>query len=362
MSKKKNKKMNHAEKKRRYIKLSIFAVLGLILSLSIAYAALSATLTISGSGTVTASNWNIKMKKASNQNKTTGSATYTEPVINDTSVSYSVSLTKPGDSVTLYVEINNAGDVKGEISSIVNSTPTCTSQTGNTADASLVCNNLDVAMTYYDGSAIQTGDVINEDDRTCHKGDSIGRIYTILKIDIKLKDTMTAVPSSTVNISNLKHTIIYTQTDKLCNSNISCFVAGTKVLTENGYEPIETIKRGSFIYAVNLENNQYELKEVVDTIISYTDELYEIRVGDHIIETTEKHPFYVIDKEWVKASELAVGDKLSSTVGKDTTIKNIRLKKLKEKVPVYNMEVEGHHNYLITEDKYLVHNATSSLT
>ena len=42
----------------------------------------------------------------------------------------------------------------------------------------------------------------------------------------------------------------------------------------------------------------------------------------------------------------------------DTTIKNIDVERFKEKITVYNMEVEGHHNYLITENNFLVHNAS----
>lgn len=47
-----------------------------------------------------------------------------------------------------------------------------------------------------------------------------------------------------------------------------CFVAGTKVLTENGYKNIEDIKISDKVYSYNLNNNELELKEVINTIIS----------------------------------------------------------------------------------------------
>ena len=354
--------MNHREKKRKLIITTLSIICIAVLSLTIAYAALSETLTISGSGTVTATDWDISLAKTTSYtNKVTGGATYTEPVINDTTVSYSVNLTRPGDSVTLYVAVNNTGDVNGEITSVASSTPTCTSSTGNTSDASLVCDNLDVTITYANGTAITEGDTVNTESYTCYSGANYGYNKTVLKIVVKLKDTMTAVPSSTVTLSNMKHDVIYSQTNRTCQTQTACFVAGTKVLTENGYKQIEEIKPGDFVYAMNEETNQYELKEVLQKFDSLTSEIYEIKVANQTIRTTARHEFYIIDKGWVRAEELQVGDKLSSKEDIDTTITKIKIIPQKERTPVYNMEVEGHHNYLITEDNLLVHNAGSNV-
>ena len=66
-----------------------------------------------------------------------------------------------------------------------------------------------------------------------------------------------------------------------------------------------------------------------------------------------------MDKGWVKAEDLKVGDEISSKENDDTKITNIKIKPQKERISVYNLEVEGHHNYLITEDNLLVHNGDS---
>ena len=191
-----------------------------VFSLTIAYAVLSETLTISGTGTVNASNWDINLKNStSNTNSTTGSATYTTPTINGTTISYSVGLTKPSDSVTLYFDVSNSGDVTGEITSIISSTPKCTSVTGNTDDADLVCNNLEIKLTYVDGSTVSVGDVINTDGYSCLKGTTTSNTKANVKLVVKLKDTMTSVPTSQVTISNLKQDIIYSQTSKECKYN-----------------------------------------------------------------------------------------------------------------------------------------------
>ena len=83
-------------------------------------------------------------------------------------------------------------------------------------------------------------------------------------------------------------------------------------------------------------------------------------VAKQTIRTTARHEFYIIDKGWIRAEELQVGDRLSSKEDIDTTITKIKVIQQKERIPVYNMVVDGHHNYLITEDNLLVHNGAST--
>lgn len=329
-----------------------------IVTLTVAYAALSETLTISGSGTVNASNWDIKLNNSTTKtNSKTGTATYTTPVVNGTTISYSVGLTKPSDSVTLYFDVLNNGDVTGEITSIISSTPTCTSATGNTADADLVCNNLEISLVYSDGSSVQVGDVINTEGYRCLNGSTSSSTKAYIKLVIKLKDSMTSVPTSEVTISNLKHDIIYSQTSKTCSTS-SCFTAGTKIAVENGYKNIENIEVGDYVYSYNLETKTKELKKVLRTFIHQKDEIYTLKVNNQLIYTTEEHPFYVINKGWINAEKLKFNDKLLSIKTGPTNIKNIS--KRNNKIYVYNIEVEDNHNYLITEEEILVHNKPHS--
>lgn len=190
----------------------------LVLTLSIAYAALSETLSISGTGTVNASSWDISLNNSTtNSNEVTGSATYTKPVISGTTVTYSVGLNKPSDSITLYFDVANYGDIVGEISSIITQTPTCTSETGNTADESLVCSNLDISLQYSDGTAVQVGDIVNTNGEICPIDANVYKSTTLsIMINVKLKDSMTTLPTSKVTITNISHDIIYSQAERKC--------------------------------------------------------------------------------------------------------------------------------------------------
>ena len=205
----------------------LLALIISVLSISIAYAVLSTSLNISGSAEVQGSTWNIFLGKGISINgddyETTGTGVYNDAVFNGPSATYSISLSKPGDSVTYYFRIYNEGTLNAEVDSIVNATPTCTSSTNNTQDASLVCDNLTYEVSYSDGLQIQSGDVVNtakspNDPDTCLKGTTLGNIRSI-KVKITFKENVTSVPSSTVSINNLKTTINMKQTDKECENN-----------------------------------------------------------------------------------------------------------------------------------------------
>ena len=240
---------------RKKLTLTIMIIVILIGCMSIAYAALTQNLTISGTGTVNASNWDIRLKNSTNYfNRKTGTATFTTPVVNGTTIAnYTVTFEKPGDSVTLYFDVENKGDLLGEISSIVSKTPQCTSATGNTSDANLICNNLNIAFSYANDDQITSGDTLNLDSYTCLNNSEYSQDEeTTLKLTITLNQSMTSVPSSKVTISNLKHDIIYTQTENECESNI-CFRGNTLVSTKEGFKKIKDIKEGDYVYSINLD-------------------------------------------------------------------------------------------------------------
>ena len=147
----------------------------------------------------------------------------------------------------------------------------------------------------------------------------------------------------------------------LYNTQKVCFVAGTKVLSEDGLINIENIKKGMRVYSYNEETKQVELNEVKNTFINYVDyDMCKIYIKDEVIESTNKHPYYIKGKGWIEARYLQIGDILITSEGKEIEIKNIETVKhegneLKE---VYNIEVNNNHNYFVGENKVLVHNSS----
>ena len=74
------------------------------------------------------------------------------------------------------------------------------------------------------------------------------------------------------------------------------------------------------------------------------------------IDTTEKHPFWVIGKGWVKAGDLKAGNKVSLKTGEIGNVDSVEIEELDKPVKVYNFEVEDWHTYFVSDIGVLVHN------
>ena len=173
-----------------------------------------------------------------------------------------------------------------------------------------------------------------------------------------IKGTNTAVS----NFSNITESIeleaVYTQELK----ESICFVAGTKVLTENGLVNIEDVKVGMKVYSYNEETEEVELKEVKNTFINTVEkDMVKVTVNSEVIESTSKHEYYVVGNGWTKAFELEEGDILLNNEGEEALVENVELIISDgNEVTVYNMEVIDNHNYFIGEESVLVHNNNSA--
>ena len=139
----------------------------------------------------------------------------------------------------------------------------------------------------------------------------------------------------------------------------ACFVAGTKVKTEDGFKNIEDIKIGDMVYSYNLNTNQLELNEVTDAIISQTIETYLVTIDKKTFEVTPRHELYIIDKGWVRAYNLKVNDRMLDSNGKEIIVSKIEYKKYDKPIKTYNLTIEGNHNYFVTDIQVLVHNKGS---
>ena len=109
-----------------------------------------------------------------------------------------------------------------------------------------------------------------------------------------------------------------------------------------------------------MDTNEKSLKQVTRKFEGLSNETFEITVNGEKIISTPKHEFYIIDKGWVRAYDLKVGDILNSFNNGHLEITNIKRVVHKEPVNVDNLTVDGLHNFLIAKDQLLVHNSASS--
>jgi intein/homing endonuclease len=78
--------------------------------------------------------------------------------------------------------------------------------------------------------------------------------------------------------------------------------------------------------------------------------ILELNVAGNIIRTTAEHPFYVADKGWTPAGELAAGDKLATLDGQYVPVTSVRA--TEEFTQVYNFRIADHHTYFVGDETW----------
>ena len=142
---------------------------------------------------------------------------------------------------------------------------------------------------------------------------------------------------------------------------MSCsFVAGTLVVTAEGFKPIEAIAAGDWVLARDPETGKLEPKRVTFAYSSIHEDvlILTVRQGDgdeELIVTTSEHPFHVQDRAWVPAGELTLDDILVTLSGETLSLRAIEF--LAGARTAYNFEVADFHTYGVGDSQVWVHNA-----
>jgi RHS repeat-associated protein len=137
--------------------------------------------------------------------------------------------------------------------------------------------------------------------------------------------------------------------------NNTCFLAGTKILLADGTSKlIEEIKVGDMVAS-------YDEKKMVKTSAKATamfdsESAKEYLLINGSLKVTPNHMFYS-QGEWKAIGKMAVGDLLLDENLNEVTIDKIEKIKSQNPIQVYNLEVEGEHNYFA--NGILVHNKLS---
>ena len=130
-------------------------------------------------------------------------------------------------------------------------------------------------------------------------------------------------------------------------AGISCFIAGTSVVTADGQKPIEDIQVGDYVWAWDEETDDVALKQVVETYINETTELTHVFVNGEEIIATPTHPFYCPTKGWTDAARLRAGDILVLVNGEYVVVEKVQHELLENPVKVYNFQVADYHTYYV---------------
>ena len=192
--------MESKENRVRNVVLGVLAVS--LLGLTVAYAQLTQRLNINGTAKSKSYTWDIHFENL--KSTVTGNAVLSQDnpltiVSNSTTISGSVgNLSLPGDSIVYTFDIANKGTISAQLSADpIISTPECSSN--DATGATVVCENVIYTLTYADGSKIKTGDILEKGEKKA------------AKLTLSLKNSMSAVPSAEVDITNIAAVLNYNQ-------------------------------------------------------------------------------------------------------------------------------------------------------
>lgn len=192
--------MGSNENRVRNVVLGVLAVS--LIGLTVAYAQLTQRLNINGTAKSKSNTWDIHFENL--KSTVTGNAVLSQDnpltiVSNSTTISGSVgNLSLPGDSIVYTFDIANKGTISAQLSADpIISTPECSSN--DATGATVVCENVIYTLTYADGSKIKTGDILEKGEKKA------------AKLTISLKNSMSAVPSAEVDITNMAAVLNYNQ-------------------------------------------------------------------------------------------------------------------------------------------------------
>ena len=141
-----------------------------------------------------------------------------------------------------------------------------------------------------------------------------------------------------------------------------CFVAGTLVATEDGLRPIEEIEIGDRVWARDVEADETLLKDVTDLILRHEREIWEVIVASRDgeterYETTNDHPWWIVDQGWTTTENLAAGMVVVARDGRGGKIASV--KNAGRVDATYNLTVTDFETYFVGALGVLVHNCPS---
>lgn len=139
-----------------------------------------------------------------------------------------------------------------------------------------------------------------------------------------------------------------------------CFAAGTMVMIDVGFKPIECVSVGDYVYT-----HKHRYRNVTASRCTGTKPIFELKTESGSVYCTEDHKFYVrpssysnMDEPvWMEAHKIKHGDKLVKVDGETLVIKEERFLSFTytgRTESVYDITVEEDHSFVA--DNYVVHN------
>lgn len=173
--------------------------------------------------------------------------------------------------------------------------------------------------------------------------------------------TCTGTSSSCVYAAMGTACTLANNTAGTCNGGTcygTCFPAGTPVHVPGGTKPIEAIRVGDVVRSFDVLTGAERAERVLAVETHRVRALVTVALaGGGAVQTTEEHHFWVQGSGWVRASSLALGDRLLQPDGTRVEVGGLRLSPVADggEVDVYNLVVDELDTFFVGETPVLVH-------
>ncbi|MCC6497490.1 MAG: hypothetical protein IT193_14655, partial [Propionibacteriaceae bacterium] len=111
---------------------------------------------------------------------------------------------------------------------------------------------------------------------------------------------------------------------------------------------------GDRVLAYDEETGETAYQLVTATWAHEDPVLVYVTVSGERIETTPEHPFSVVGRGWVKASDLRPGDRIHRAFGGTGPVTSVTV--ARQPQVMYNLTVDAAHTFFVGDDAWLVHN------
>jgi hypothetical protein len=138
---------------------------------------------------------------------------------------------------------------------------------------------------------------------------------------------------------------------------MSCFPAGTPVITQLGPMSIEKIQIGDRVLAQNPDTGELNFRPVLGTTVRPPVEMLTVATSVGSLRMTRGHPLWIVGKGWRMAKEIEPGDRVHTFHGAETVLST----KPADAAAAYNLLVADDGTYFVGRAAMLVHDNSPRL-
>ena len=134
-------------------------------------------------------------------------------------------------------------------------------------------------------------------------------------------------------------------------TSYECLVPGTLIQTSCGLKPVESIKVGDMVPAVDIKTGETSLKPINLVNSRTAERTFVIRsAAGEAVESTGGHRWWILGEGWVRTRDLKPGMLIRTA---QASVEVAAIEPSEEDKQVFNLIVDGSHTYFVGKERWL---------